>query len=83
MAALQALCVVLAESVPDQVRQLQQRVAELELEVIEYRSLADRRLHMWCDALYELRRAKALLGMLLRDIRMMSRGSLGDLIRES
>ena len=66
MAALQALCVVLAESVPEQVKELQQRVTQLELELDASKKLAEKRLHMWSDAVFDLRKAKELLRMLLR-----------------
>ena len=60
MTALQALCVALAESVPEQVRELQQRAAQLELELQECWELAERRTHMWCQSLLAFREAKEL-----------------------
>ena len=67
MTALQALCVALAESAPEQVRELQQRAAQLELELQECRELAERRTHMWRQSLLAFREVKELLRSLVRD----------------
>ena len=67
MTALQALCEALAESVPEQVRELQQRVAQLELDLAECRELAERRTRMWCQTLLAFREVKDLLRSLVRD----------------
>ena len=67
MTALQALCVALAESVPEQVRELQQRVAQLELELQECRELAERRTRTWRQSLLAFREVKELLRSLVRD----------------
>ena len=67
MTALQALCVVLEATVPEQVRELQQRVARLEFELAERRELADRRTRMRWQTLLAYREAKDLLRSLVRD----------------
>ena len=67
MTALQALCVALAESVPEQVRELQQRAAQLELELSECRELAERRTRVWCQTLLAFREVKDLLRSLVRN----------------
>ena len=73
MTALQALCVALAESVPEQVRELQQRVAQLELELQECRELAERRTHMWRQSLLAFRDVQELLRSLVRDPQKLER----------
>ena len=67
MSALQALCVALLENVPEQVRQLQQKVAELEVELQESRALAERRTRMWCQALLAFREVKDLLRAVVKN----------------
>ena len=67
MTALQALCVALAESVPEQVRELQQRGGQLELELQERREVAERRTHMWRQSLLAFREVKEQLRSLVRD----------------
>ena len=52
---------------PEQVRELQQRVAQLELELQECRELAERRTHMWRQSLLAFREVKELLRSLVRD----------------
>ena len=73
MTALQALCVTPGESVPEQARELQQRAAQLELELQECREVAERRTHMWCQSLLAFREVKELLRSLVRDPRKFER----------
>ena len=67
MAALQALCVAMTENVHEQVRELQQRVARLELELAECWELAERWTHMWYQTLLAFREVKDLLRSLVRN----------------
>ena len=67
MTALKALCVALAESTPEQVRELQGRVARLELELAECWELAERRTRMWHQTLLAYREVKELLRSLVRN----------------
>ena len=57
----------LAESVPEQVRELQQRVARLELELAECWEVAERRTRMWHQTLLAYREVKDLLRSLVRN----------------
>ena len=67
MLALQTLCVALAESTPEQVRMLQQRVARLELELAECWELTERRTRMWWQTLLAYREVKELLRRLVQE----------------
>ena len=67
MTALRALCVALAESTPEQVRELQERVARLELELAECWEVAERRTRMWHQTLLAYREVKGALRSLTRE----------------
>ena len=67
MTALKALCVVMSESTPEQVRELQERVARLELELAERWEVAERRTRMWHQTLLAFREVKDVLRSLTRE----------------
>ena len=67
MTALKALCAVMSESTPEQVKGLQERVARLELELAECWEVAERRTRMWHQTLLAYREVKDLLRSLLRN----------------